>query len=102
MGASKVKLLKKQLEYIKFQRSFDEEYQDLSPQVVKVSDAAETLKNSQQFQEFIALILFCGNYMNSGGNKAQAYGFDITFLKRLKDTKTADGEMTFLHFLAQL
>merc|ERR1712066_990359 len=39
---------------------------------------------------------------NSGSNKAQTYGFDITFLKRLKDTKTSDGEMTFLHYLAKL
>merc|ERR1711879_992587 len=56
---------------------------------------------SSGFKDFIALVLFCGNYMNSGSNKAQSYGFDISFLGKLKDTKSADGQMNFMHFLAQ-
>jgi hypothetical protein len=100
--ASKVKFLKQQLNYLKFSRGFKEESDELSPQVLAVSGACKFFMKSEDFKNFLALVLFCGNYMNSGSNKAQTYGFDITFLRRLKDTKTSDGEMTFLHYLAKL
>lgn len=98
--ASKIKFLQNRLKYMQLQRNFDDEIHEISPQVLAIGDASKKLVASNSFKEFIALVLFCGNYMNSGSNKAQSYGFDIQFLSKLKDTKSADGSTTFINFLA--
>lgn len=39
--------------------------------------------------------------MNSGSRNAQAYGFDISFLPKLSNTKANDGKSTLLHHLTE-
>ena len=47
-------------------------------------------------------MLFIGNILNAGHNKGQSFGFDIDFLPKLRDTKTADNSQTMLHFIANM
>ena len=43
-----------------------------------------------------------GNYMNTGSRNAQAYGFDISYLPKLSNTKAADNKSTLLHYLIEV
>ena len=52
--------------------------------------------------KLLELVLFIGNYLNAGHNKGQSYGFDIDFLPRLRDSKSADNSQTMLHFIAAM
>lgn len=40
--------------------------------------------------------------MNTGSRNAQAYGFDISFLPKLSNTKAADNKTTLLHYLTEV
>jgi hypothetical protein len=42
-----------------------------------------------------------GNYMNADGRNGGAPGFRIASVAKLTDTKSADNQMTLLHFIAQ-
>ena len=43
-----------------------------------------------------------GNYMNADGQRGGAPGFRISSMNKLTDTKSADNQMTLLHYIVQL
>ena len=43
-----------------------------------------------------------GNYMNADGQRGGAPGFRISSVNKLTDTKSADNQMTLLHYIVQL
>ena len=66
------------------------------------TDACRRVRKSEKFKKLLELVLFIGNYMNAGHNKGQSFGFDIFFLPKLRDSKSADNSQTMLHFIAHL
>lgn len=91
------------LETIKFQREFEEIVdRSIKPDIVSVTEASRKISKSKSFRLFLELVLFIGNVMNAGGRNQQSFGFDIEYLPKLRDSKTADNSMTMLHFIAQL
>lgn len=91
------------LETIKFQREFEEIVdRSIKPDIVSVTEASRKISKSKSFKLFLELVLFIGNVMNAGGRNQQSFGFDIDYLPKLRDSKTADNSMTMLHFIAQL
>ena len=52
--------------------------------------------------KLLELVLFIGNYLNAGHNKGQSFGFDVDFLPKLRDSKSADNSQTMLHFMANM
>ena len=67
-----------------------------------VTDAIRRLRKSGKFTKLLELVLCIGNILNAGHNKGQSFGFDIDFLPKLRDTKTADNSQTMLHFIANM
>ena len=111
------------LETIKFEREFDEITQQnlkvnsfinrlnslgtvplnpFQPDIVTVTDACKRLRKSDKFVKLLELVLFIGNYLNAGHNKGQSFGFDVDFLPKLRDSKSADNSQTMLHFMANM
>ena len=108
------------LETIKFEREFDEITQQnlkvnqaefagystlnffVQPDIVTVTDACKRLRKSDKFVKLLELVLFIGNYLNAGHNKGQSFGFDVDFLPKLRDSKSADNSQTMLHFMANM
>ncbi|CAN0376332.1 unnamed protein product [Lampetra planeri] len=74
----------------------------LSPAMVAVSAACDEVRRSAGLARLLELVLLVGNVMNAGSRNAGAHGFQFSFLKRLKDTKSHDQSQTLLHFLARL
>nr|XP_032832995.1 protein diaphanous homolog 2-like isoform X2 [Petromyzon marinus] len=74
----------------------------LSPAMVAVSAACDEVRRSAGLACLLELVLLVGNVMNAGSRNAGAHGFQFSFLKRLKDTKSHDQSQTLLHFLARL
>ncbi|XP_053720468.1 protein diaphanous homolog 3-like isoform X2 [Synchiropus splendidus] len=99
---SSVKRLRPRLSHILFRLQFEEHVNNLRPDILAVSAACDEVKNSRFFGHLLELVLLLGNYMNSGSRNAQSFGFDLSSLCKLKDTKSADQKTTLLHFLAQL
>ncbi|KAK6325862.1 hypothetical protein J4Q44_G00052040, partial [Coregonus suidteri] len=97
---SSVKRLRPRLNSILFKLQFDEQVNNLRPDIMAVNAACEEVRKSKGFSRLLELILLMGNYMNAGSRNAQSYGFDLSSLCKLKDTKSADQKSTLLHFLA--
>uniref|UniRef100_A0A4W5KF33 Diaphanous related formin 1 n=1 Tax=Hucho hucho TaxID=62062 RepID=A0A4W5KF33_9TELE len=99
---STVKRLKPRLTAILFRLQFEEQLNNIKPDVVSVTAACEELRKSATFSQLLQIILLVGNYMNAGSRNAKAFGFSISYLCKLRDTKTADLKQTLLHFLADV
>ncbi|ETE59833.1 Protein diaphanous-like 1, partial [Ophiophagus hannah] len=98
---SSVSHLLSRLNAILFKLQFNEQVENIKPDIVAVTAACEELRNSENFGSLLSIILLVGNYMNSGSMNAGAFGFNISFVCKLRDTKSTDQKMTLLHFLAE-
>ncbi|XP_004420116.1 PREDICTED: protein diaphanous homolog 1 isoform X2 [Ceratotherium simum simum] len=94
--------LRPRLNAILFKLQFSEQVENIKPEIVSVTAACEELRKSENFSSLLELTLLVGNYMNAGSRNAGAFGFSISFLCKLRDTKSTDQKMTLLHFLAEL
>ncbi|XP_061045725.1 protein diaphanous homolog 1 isoform X2 [Eubalaena glacialis] len=99
MGA--VPRLRPRLNAILFKLQFSEQVENIKPEIVSVTAACEELRKSENFSSLLEITLLVGNYMNAGSRNAGAFGFSISFLCKLRDTKSTDQKMTLLHFLAE-
>ncbi|XP_036396699.1 protein diaphanous homolog 3-like [Megalops cyprinoides] len=98
---SSVKRLRPRLNSILFKLQFEEQVNNIRPDIMAVNAACEEVRKSRSFGRLLELVLLMGNYMNAGSRNAQSYGFDLSSLCKLKDTKSADQKQTLLHFLAE-
>ncbi|XP_043112945.1 protein diaphanous homolog 1 isoform X2 [Puntigrus tetrazona] len=98
---SSVKRLKPRLTSILFRLQFEEQVNNVKPDVVAVTAACEELRKSESFSKLLEITLLLGNFMNAGSRNAKAFGFSISYLCKLRDTKSADQKQTLLHFLAE-
>ncbi|KAM9764946.1 protein diaphanous homolog 3-like [Menidia menidia] len=97
---SSVKRLRPRLSHILFRLQFEEQVNNLRPDILAVNAACEEVRKSRSFGRLLELVLLLGNYMNAGSRNAQTFGFDLSSLCKLKDTKSVDQKTTLLHFLA--
>ncbi|ESN95398.1 hypothetical protein HELRODRAFT_86808, partial [Helobdella robusta] len=98
---SSIKRLGPRLNSTAFKLKFDEIVQEIKPDIVTATEALEEVKSSKKFAGILQLILLMGNYMNAGSRNEQSVGFDLKYLTKLSDTKTADNKKTLLHFLSE-
>ncbi|KAK7017567.1 putative RhoA GTPase effector DIA/Diaphanous [Favolaschia claudopus] len=64
----------------------------------KLAEASQALLNAKCFKELLSLILLIGNYMNGTGVKGGAFGFRVSSINKLVDTKSVNNT-TLLHFM---
>lgn len=84
---SSVKLLRPRLNGILFKLTFEEQVNNIRPDIMNVTFACEEVKKSESFSMFLELVLLVGNYMNSGSRNAQTFGFNINFLCKVPHHK---------------
>eukprot|EP00062_Callorhinchus_milii_P016462 gi/632967768/ref/XP_007900164.1/ PREDICTED: protein diaphanous homolog 1 [Callorhinchus milii] len=99
---SSVTRLRPRLQAILFMLQFEEQVSNLKPDIVSVKAACEEVRSSDKFAKLMELILLVGNFMNAGSRNAGAFGFSISFLCKLRDTKSADQKMTLMNFLGEI
>ncbi|XP_009999183.1 PREDICTED: protein diaphanous homolog 3 [Chaetura pelagica] len=99
---SNVKRLRPRLSAILFKLQFEEQVNNIKPDIMAVSAACEEIKKSKSFSKLLELVLLIGNYMNAGSRNAQTFGYNLSSLCKLKDTKSADQKTTLLHFLVEV
>lgn len=79
----------------------DDVARDIGAKIDIGTAACKELENSKKFGHILEIILLFGNYMNSGLAKSEAFGFDISFLTQLKETKDVDNKHTLLHYIVE-
>ncbi|XP_030069397.1 protein diaphanous homolog 1 isoform X2 [Microcaecilia unicolor] len=99
---STIPRLRPRLNAILFKLLFNEQVENIKPDIVSVTAACEEVRKSESFAGLLEIILLVGNFMNAGSRNAEAFGFNISFLCKLRDTKTTDQKSTLLHFLGEI
>lgn len=99
---STIRALMPRLRSIRFKHSFAEMVKDLEPNMIATIRACEEIKANDKFAKIVEMILTIGNYMNSGSTSTSAFGFEISFLTKIIDTKDSANKRTLLHYLVNM
>ncbi|XDV37382.1 hypothetical protein PO909_006988 [Leuciscus waleckii] len=84
-GMSSVKMLRPRLNGILFKLTFEEQVNNIRPDIMNVTFACEEVKKSEGFSMLLEMVLLVGNYMNAGSRNAQTFGFNISFLCKVQN-----------------
>lgn len=90
--------LRPRVEGMLYRTAFEECWTMLDEGARRLSEAGQALLNAKHFKELLSLILLIGNYMNGTGVKGGAFGFRVSSINKLVDTKSVNNT-TLLHFL---
>uniref|UniRef100_A0A671MZD9 Protein diaphanous homolog 2-like n=1 Tax=Sinocyclocheilus anshuiensis TaxID=1608454 RepID=A0A671MZD9_9TELE len=82
---SSVKMLRPRLNGILFKLTFEEQVNNIRPDIMNVTFACEEVKKSGGFSMLLELVLLVGNYMNSGSRNAQTFGYNVSFLCKVSN-----------------
>ncbi|KAJ7684827.1 hypothetical protein DFH06DRAFT_20524 [Mycena polygramma] len=86
------------IEGMLYKCDFEETWTLLDESARKLAEASQALLSAKCFKELLSLILLIGNYMNGTGVKGGAFGFRVSSINKLVDTKSVNNT-TLLHFL---
>ncbi|ORX99398.1 actin-binding FH2 [Neocallimastix californiae] len=87
LDISKIDHYEDRLKALQFKCCFQEYVDDIFTMINWYDSATNDLIKSKNFKNVLKIILALGNYMNSG-NRGGAYGFQISSIAKLVDTKT--------------
>lgn len=73
-------------------------FESFVKKATKLTSSHKAVLNSSKLQTLLEVILAVGNFMNGTGFRGGAYGFSITLLPKLKDTK-GEGGVSLLQFI---
>ncbi len=74
---------------------------DARPQISDLIFACDELSKSKKMRKVLEVVLAFGNIMNRG-NRGNAFGFKLSSLNRVIDTKSSsDRDMTLLHYVVK-
>uniref|UniRef100_A0A7S4L7S4 FH2 domain-containing protein n=1 Tax=Paramoeba aestuarina TaxID=180227 RepID=A0A7S4L7S4_9EUKA len=83
--------------------SYKDRYDNILHDIKKVETGVSVVKNSQNLKEILKVLLAIGNYMNGGTARGGAFGFKLSSLKKLGDTKLVNNpKETLLHYLVEV
>eukprot|EP01089_Gocevia_fonbrunei_P017075 TRINITY_DN5449_c0_g1_i1.p1 TRINITY_DN5449_c0_g1~~TRINITY_DN5449_c0_g1_i1.p1 ORF type:complete len:454 (-),score=143.58 TRINITY_DN5449_c0_g1_i1:54-1415(-) len=94
--------LENRLKAFSFSLSYQQQYEEIKPDVIAIIKACEEVSTSPLFRQLLEYVLSVGNVLNSGGFKGGAQGFKLDVLNKLKDTKTTDNKLTLLHYITRI
>ncbi|XP_047741533.1 formin-like protein [Hyalella azteca] len=95
---SKIDRLGTKLSLMSFLANFTDSLHCITPQIHAIITASRSVKNSSKLRRLLEVILAFGNYMNSS-KRGPAYGFKLSSLDSLCDTKSAKKKISLLHYI---
>lgn len=93
-----VPFLKAKVQGLLFKAKFWESFDAVQDGCRQIRLACLSLMGADHFKRLLNIILMFGNYLNGTGPAGGAYGFKISSINKLIETKAQDGT-TLLHFL---
>ncbi|OCT68513.1 disheveled-associated activator of morphogenesis 1-A isoform X1 [Xenopus laevis] len=96
---SRINHYQQRLQSLYFKKKFAERVAEVKPKVEAIRDASKEVLQSKNLKQLLEVVLAFGNYMNKG-QRGNAYGFKISSLNKIADTKSSiDKNITLLHYL---
>ncbi|KAJ3155689.1 hypothetical protein HDU86_004158 [Geranomyces michiganensis] len=93
--------LNQRLEHMLFRKRFEEEVEEVIPDMETVLLACEQVRNSKRLRSLLKQVLVLGNYLNGSSFRGDAHGFKLEALLNLRDTRANGSKLlpTLLHYL---
>nr|XP_020658161.1 disheveled-associated activator of morphogenesis 1 isoform X2 [Pogona vitticeps] len=96
---SRINHYQQRLQSLYFKKKFAERVAEVKPKVEAIRMASTEVFQSKSLKQLLEVVLAFGNYMNKG-QRGNAYGFKISSLNKIADTKSSiDKNITLLHYL---
>lgn len=96
---SRINHYQQRLQSLYFKKKFAERIAEIKPKVEALRKASKEVLHSRNLKQLLEVVLAFGNYMNKG-QRGNAYGFKISSLNKIADTKSSiDKNITLLHYL---
>ncbi|XP_072284681.1 disheveled-associated activator of morphogenesis 1 isoform X2 [Pyxicephalus adspersus] len=96
---SRINHYQQRLQSLYFKKKFAERVAEVKPKVEAIRSASKQVLQSKSLKQLLEVVLAFGNYMNKG-QRGNAYGFKISSLNKIADTKSSiDKNITLLHYL---
>ncbi|KAJ8288982.1 hypothetical protein COCON_G00016410 [Conger conger] len=96
---SRINHYQQRLQSLYFKKKFAERISEIKPKVEALTKASKEILQSRNLKQLLEVVLAFGNYMNKG-QRGNAYGFKISSLNKIADTKSSiDKNITLLHYL---
>jgi len=99
---SKVHGLEDRLRTIEVKGSIGDWFLEAGAQLDALIEGLRSLKRSDRLPHFMGLVLVLGNFLNSGTFKADAKGFTVESLLKVRETKTGDMKSNLLVYSMRL
>ncbi|KAJ3170589.1 hypothetical protein HDU88_008491 [Geranomyces variabilis] len=93
--------LNQRLEHMLFRKRFEEEVEEVIPDMETVLLACDQVRNSKRLRSLLKQVLVLGNYLNGTSFRGDAHGFKLEALLNLRDTRANGSKLlpTLLHYL---
>ncbi|KAL0478379.1 hypothetical protein AKO1_008596 [Acrasis kona] len=86
-----------------FKFKFAAEIAQIQPDLETVTLACSEMINSKKFKEFLSVVLAVANFLNGKQNRMKEnYGFQLSSLSKLRDTKSSDNKTNLLQYIGVL
>eukprot|EP00008_Paramoeba_atlantica_P008543 CAMPEP_0201487742 /NCGR_PEP_ID=MMETSP0151_2-20130828/15198_1 /ASSEMBLY_ACC=CAM_ASM_000257 /TAXON_ID=200890 /ORGANISM="Paramoeba atlantica, Strain 621/1 / CCAP 1560/9" /LENGTH=1120 /DNA_ID=CAMNT_0047872885 /DNA_START=156 /DNA_END=3518 /DNA_ORIENTATION=- len=102
MALGDIPRLEAKLKALLIKTGFEKRASTVEEQMNVLEKAIDEVSGSKKLPEFLGVVLKVGNFMNGKGARGGAYGFKLTDLVKLADTKSLDNKTTLLGFLIQV
>lgn len=73
-----IPVLEPRLNSMSFVQRFESLYQEITPSIECLMNAAQEVKDSAKFRDVLSVILALGNYLNGSSFRGGAYGFKLS------------------------
>ena len=84
-----------------FKKTFVDRLNEAKPKVEAILSASREVMVSKKLKKLLEVVLAFGNYMNKG-QRGNAYGFKISSLNNVIDTKSSSNrDVNLLHYLVE-
>uniref|UniRef100_A0A8C5DF81 Disheveled-associated activator of morphogenesis 1 n=1 Tax=Gouania willdenowi TaxID=441366 RepID=A0A8C5DF81_GOUWI len=95
---SRINHYQQRLQALYFKKKFAERIAEIKPKVEALTKASKEILHSRSLKQLLEVVLAFGNYMNKG-QRGNAYGFKVSSLNKIADTKSSIDNITLLHYL---
>jgi hypothetical protein len=103
LALSKVPCYKERVQALHIKQHAEVSFESLNKRTSRLASAYAEVTHSDKFRRVLEVVLAVGNFMNGTGFRGGAYGFNLSLLTKLRDTRGERGVSLLeyiVHFLS--
>jgi hypothetical protein len=99
MIVGRISALDRRLDAFIFKQQYQQMFDELSVKLQQCSQVLSNIHSSKSLLRVLEYVLAMGNYLNGGTKKGDAFGFEISYLTQLANTRSCDNKTNLLQYM---